>query len=586
MVHFLGVLGAWGIWAAWPPKGWVAVIVAVLPWVAEWIKIRKMPRFRAADVALLAFMLSAGVGVWAGYDRSGSRAIFPAYPMGWTKLWGLGLAVLLYTALATLPTEAALHSATALLAGWGAAAAALFSIAYIGIAPTALSRCVDLLIPNSNIIAGVVGPLLILEGGMLLAQAGKKGVKGRSGSLFWGLLTGTLMLIGLSLTGSRGTWLALGVAVGLTVLWQLTRRCRRAWQRFGLFILCLAAALGIAGWLAVRSGLWVALLHHPDIANRLWIFLRGLLLVRDYPFSGGVLGHCALLDSTYAQLIHVPTLPYSHALLLDVAVEQGLGGALVMFILWLGTLWRGMWALTRSEKRQPLLGAALLALVVIIIHGLGDDALYSSRWSVFLWMPMGIIVAAERQISPSPTWQRRLEQSGMLIFGVAIVVTLFMMRQVLIPAWYANLGAVAQTRIELPWYNYQHFDSPTLDQIRQQADFDVAKAYFNLALSFDPGQVTARTRLAHIALARGDYATALAHSRAAWEAGHHDRITSLLLSDALAAQGKVAQAAALAQGRTWAPQRLEGQAFYRYQRYHDQRRARYARHTARLLAMD
>ena len=66
--------------------------------------------------------------------------------------------------------------------------------------------------------------------------------------------------------------------------------------------------------------------------------------------------------------------------------------------------------------------------------------------------------------------------------------------------WYANLGAVAQTRAELSQYDYNRFDNPSLDQIRQREDLSAAEAYFSRALAIDPGQATARTRLAQIAL--------------------------------------------------------------------------------------
>jgi thioredoxin-like negative regulator of GroEL len=150
-------------------------------------------------------------------------------------------------------------------------------------------------------------------------------------------------------------------------------------------------------------------------------------------------------------------------------------------------------------------------------------------------------------------------------------------------AWYADLGAVTQTLVELPPYDYNHFDDPTLDQIRQREDLSAAETYFDRALALDPGQVTARTRLAHIALARGEYETALAHTQAAWDAGHRDRVTRLLLGDALAAQGQVEGAAAVVQGLEWAESRLNGQAWYRYWVSEDWQRAAYALRAVLLL---
>ena len=153
----------------------------------------------------------------------------------------------------------------------------------------------------------------------------------------------------------------------------------------------------------------------------------------------------------------------------------------------------------------------------------------------------------------------------------------------LVAAWYAGLGAVAQTKVELPLYDYNNFDDPTLDQIRGREDFSVAEAYFDRALAFDPGQVTARTRLAQIALGRGEYETALENMQAAWEAGHRDRVTRLLLGDALVAHGRLEEAVAVVRGLEGAEGRLSGQAWYRYWVGEDWQRAAYAWNTVLIL---
>jgi len=140
-------------------------------------------------------------------------------------------------------------------------------------------------------------------------------------------------------------------------------------------------------------------------------------------------------------------------------------------------------------------------------------------------------------------------------------------------AWYANLGAVHQTWAELSAYNVKHFDNPTLDQIRQRVDLSAAERFFAQSLALNPGQVTARTRLAEIALARGQYERALTHTQAAWDAGHRDRVTRLLLGDALVAAGDVEAGVKVVRGLKWAEGRLDGQAWYRYWVGKDYRRA-------------
>jgi tetratricopeptide (TPR) repeat protein len=87
---------------------------------------------------------------------------------------------------------------------------------------------------------------------------------------------------------------------------------------------------------------------------------------------------------------------------------------------------------------------------------------------------------------------------------------------------------------------------------------------------------TALQRLAQIALSTGEYPQALTWMQTAWEAGHRDEITRLLLGDALAAAGKPFAAAEMVRGLPWAAGRLNTQAWYRYVRQQDYARAAFA----------
>jgi len=157
-----------------------------------------------------------------------------------------------------------------------------------------------------------------------------------------------------------------------------------------------------------------------------------------------------------------------------------------------------------------------------------------------------------------------------VVLGLALLVPLW---QPLGAVWFANLGAVHQTRTELSQYDYQHFEDPSLDEIRQQADLTTAERFFTRALELDPCQVTARTRLAQIDLARGEYERALEHVQMAWAGGYRDRVTRLLLGEALVATGQVEAAVEVVHGTSWAVHRFEGQAWYRYWVHEDYGRA-------------
>jgi hypothetical protein len=306
-----------------------------------------------------------------------------------------------------------------------------------------------------------------------------------------------------------------------------------------------------------------------------------MLLVRDYAFTGCGLGQFPAVHSTYALMIYVPVLIYAHVTPVAVAAEQGLPGALTLVAVWGGGAWMGLRALAHSDPAPTGLAAGLLALTVMVTHSAFDNVIYGTRALLLLWVPVGLIVAAsrgatqrrkevEQQRPPYPRWW------GVAAASVATLALGILLSRPLAARWQANLGAAHQTLVELQAYDWQRFDDPTLDEVRRREDLSTAVAHFERALALDPGQVTARTRLAQIALARGAYEEALTHAQAAWDAGHRDRVTRLILGDALVAQGRVDEAVSIVRGLEWAEARLDGQAFYRYWVSEDWERAAYA----------
>jgi tetratricopeptide (TPR) repeat protein len=211
---------------------------------------------------------------------------------------------------------------------------------------------------------------------------------------------------------------------------------------------------------------------------------------------------------------------------------------------------------------------------VVLIHGLVDDALYGSRGVLLLFVPVGLVVATSRidrgsevlvRMRPWCKWA-----SGAAL--VLLIVSGIVWRRPLLGAWYANLGALAQARVELVAYDPNHFDDPTIDGVRRQEDLDEAIALLQRAVQIDPANPTARQRLAAIALSRGEYGAALVHVEAAWRAGRRDEVTRLLWGDALVAAGRVEEAAQVVRGLEWAEGRLMFQGWYHYWLGQDYRR--------------
>lgn len=587
------VLAAWVVWAWDTSPGW-PVALAAAPGVVWLVSGRASLRPAALTLGLALFLLTMGLGLWAGYDRDGSLAVF-SNPIGWQKVWGILLAVLLYFALAAADTPAALRRALALLTGLGAAVALVFAATHdwatapssVGLI-TRLGQALQVPLPalpggllNDNVVGGITAPLLPLAGGLAVRSSRPWRV--------WGLLTGLALALGVLLSTSRGAWLGVAGAVALAAAWILAGRLARPDRRAPAFA-ALAGAGGLALVLALAlvPALRAPLLGSADAQNRLHIYEQALLVVREFPYTGSGLGTFPLLHSTYALLIHVPILPHAHGLLVDVALEQGVFGLLGALLVWGAAAVVGLQGLVTAVDEEVLdravLAAGLLSLAVLVLHGLVDDALYGSRGLLLLWAPAGVIVAAAGPRARAP-----LGRVGWwLLLGLVLIAMLGVLfyGPSLVAAGYANLGAVYQARAELARYDYRHFDQPTLDELRAGLDLSQAEAAYEQALVWEDGQPVARTRLAQLALARGRYAEALTHAEAAWEAGHRDRVVRLIYGDALVANGQVEQGAAVVEGLVWASSRLQGQAFYRYWRGQDWQRAAYAWQAALILEPD
>lgn len=584
----------WVLWALEPNWGWT-VALALVPWLVQVLTAPQTAGFFEVPigffVALVVFLLTAWIGLWAGYDRDGSQAVF-ANPIGWQKLWGLLLAVVLFYNLATLTSVPTRRWALAFLSGLGAAVALAFAATHDWTAEpalwepiTRLGQAIQAPLPaltggfiNPNIAGGVIAPLLPLAVG--LAVEAQQDRRFRT----WGLLTAGATALGLLLTTSRGAAVALAGTLTLAGLWWAAGRIFDPERRLTAFA-GLTALVGSAAALLLVAVPWLrqGVLGSEAFLNRLRIFSQAALLVRDYPFTGSGLGIFPLVHSTYALLIHVPVLSHAHALPLNIAVEQGLVGAGVAIGILGGGYWLGLRALTERRAPQPILAAGLASLAVMTLHGLVDDALYSSRGVFLLWAPAGLVVAASGGRG-SRAAQRRPPRNvwyGVGLIAAGLVLLLARFGRPLLAAGNANMGAVTQSLIELPIYG-RHEGS--LDQIRRRENMAPAEAYYRRALALNPEQATARTRLAQLALARGAYDEALAHAEAAWAAGHRDRVTRMMLSDALIAHGRVYRAAALVQNLERAEMRLEGQAHARYWKHEDWRRAAHAWRAVLLLA--
>jgi len=586
--------------ATWHVGAWPLILLAI-PLLLRLVTRSLAFRPTVFDVLLWAFLASAATGVWAAYNPG------PA----WDKFWLIVGAVGLYYALARQPDSEHLYVALALLGLLGIGLSFYFFMAndwttaawveHTAKAPALVSVGKQIstslpALPKQNITPDVLGGILAALMPVVVALVVLSRVTRRWLSVVW--------LVGLAVVGmawlvstSRGAWFAvLGVA-GIWAVWHgsgwwVSRRkmqADRAWAARWLILVgslfigsvSLAAALFIA-----RSGRLPALDGWMD---RLLLWRDGWLLARDYAFTGVGLGMFPMQYSIYTLLIHVLYLPQAYNVVLDLLINQGLVG-LVSYALLVSVV--AVWGLRRLRQATGqaawIIETGLASLGVMVVNGLLSDAVYGSRGILLLFMPLGLVMAAgngSQKSDAQRTGSQRSEVSSrrwavgatvVVAAGVALAALLFVgvtWQRQLTAAWYANLGALEQSRVELSAYDPNHFDNPTLDQVRQRANLDRATALFEQAAQIDPANPTARQRLATIKLSRGQYASALYEMQATWDAGHHDAVTRKLLGDAYVANGRVKEAAQLVQGLAWADGRLAGQAWYRYEQSHDYQRA-------------
>ncbi len=599
-----GALAAGALWYLFPGIGLWPLAVGLTPWLISLARQRLGHKgYRLGtplDLPLLLLVATSTVALWATYERDVAKARMPfEVAVGWQKYGLILAAILLCLALARLPDARAAWVATAGLAGAGAIASLYFLLTQdftaaeakfgllsrIGVTLQTIRPALPLHPVGSNQAGAVIA--MMVPAGLQLGLGGWRGRGRPSGRL--ALATAAICLIisiaGLLLSASRGAWLALAVALLLWAAWAAGGRIPVLQERRIDRLLIPAVAL-----------LMALIIFHPALItfvqgfmgagiNRLELMRLSALLVRDYPFTGIGLGTYPLVFSTYVLLIHVGFISSPHNLYIELAAEQGVAGLLVFAVIVFLTF-RLAWIVSgrqasRSSGTLPLAGAVAM-LIVLLIHGLVDDPLYARRAALlFLLVPSGLITGMWRITAPAAlpaprTWRAWLIGTVLLAL---LVVAGILARRPLLAAWHANLGALSQTRAELTVYDSAHFDRLSLDAVRRQTDTGAAEAHLTRALDMESGNVTAAQRLAMLARARGDYRTSLALLERITALGASDRITRLLLADALVADGQIARAVQTATGLPFAKGRLAGLAG-EFAAVGDTQRATWAREAA------
>ncbi len=459
-----------------------ACLLALLPWLVRWGIPGKpaRPVVLGAPLALLA--LSALLSLWPSYNPTRSLPVL---------LTLLGSNSLFFAIVNTSVSPRLLAKVIVL----AAAALALYFIgqyahfnyptepeswqAYVNRAATAISQP----LPNLTFFTPHVnGVGAFVEGAFFINLALLWLARGRQ-RWVWSAALASIVLA-LLVSQSRGAWLAVALALGIgAVLLFPTSKLR--------------AVIGLAGVVlaVIAAG---AVLLFPEMAltvaqSRLNLYLDSLYLFSAYPFTGIGLGDTfAMVYSKYQLLINVPFLSYTHNLFLTVGLSLGVLG--VLALLWLVLAFFQF--VFQAEKVEPshhlLFRAAWLGVTAQLGHGLTDATQFSnSLWAMpmlFSLLALAVVVGRDgprdalNRIHPPRRWVIPAAMGLLLLaagwgFGPG--------------GWYANLGAVYQTRADL---------SPHLDDTARQTLRAQAVTYFDRALAINPDQPTANYRLGQMAL--------------------------------------------------------------------------------------
>jgi len=332
-----------------------------------------------------------------------------------------------------------------------------------------------------------------------------------------------LVLFAILLTGSRGAMVALALAMGLWGWSEISRRLTKIVNRkqsvvFGLGI-GLAFVFGLMVLLVIPGGPVSLANLLPGAASadsRAAIYTNTFYLLGDFPFIGGGLDSFAGLYSQYVLVIPQRIFTYAHNLYLDVALEQGWTGLGAFLSMVFGSFWllsRPSNQMKKLENKSLLRWAVAAGLVVMLVHGLLDDAFYGNRGTPLLFLLPGFAVALSRgnvqgvlKIVPI--------QWGVVTLLLFIVFVGIFLRPQGRAAWVSNKGAIQMARVELAdWPTNEWDDGRTVPELQS------AKQLFDQALEIDPTNRTAHHRLGMIAMLERDFETAVDHLEAARQAG-------------------------------------------------------------------
>jgi Tetratricopeptide repeat len=520
--------------AAWmliPRFGIGFSLIALLPWVLRFLAGHLPFQRTPFDWLIAIFLVTAWVGYWAAYDKSAA----------WIKVWLVVGAVLLYYSLSAQPKQnlvflsvlsfclAVALSLYFCLTYDFAGNSGRFDIWWMNHRPHVDWPAID-----PDYVSGLVLISTILAF-YWFWNTGKRSFGSTSvvTRLFLVLGMGMVALV-FVLTLSRAIEvIGLGV-VGLWVIWRVSNlfgsnaRVRVLFPILVLSYLIVLITFAILGQARAVTG---STQSNFGKNSRAELLVRSAYFLVDYPITGAGLASFPGLYSQYILVIPHSYFTNSYNLFLDVAIEQGVTAGSIISILYVGSVFLLSRAIANdpSNELRVMRWLGLFALFVTIMHGFFYDYHYNGNGTALLFYPLGMAMTGvvNRTSSAEPALQQPKTVSWhSVIFGalLAVVAVLALNPNRVIALWYANLGAVQMSQVELK--DFPTGQWATSDMVHR---LEAAASTLQAALQYDPQNQTANYRLGLISMLRHDFKTAQANLETAYqEAPNHRGIIKSL----------------------------------------------------------
>jgi len=357
---------------------------------------------------------------------------------------------------------------------------------------------------HPNTVSTIIEIVLPLALALILAR---KGLPLR----LLGMAMTLILLYGLFLTYSRGSWIGVAGALIIFIGAEAIRRLPRSLATVVVGGLGTIILLGVIGFLILGPGRLPGFEFWASTADsRLTLYRNSLYMAYDYPYTGIGLGSetFAWNYATFALLIQNRLLWYAHNLFISVWVAQGLIGLIALTGL-LISFYALVIHVIRRGKPDALFHGAWVGVTAGLLHGFTDARQYIEPIWLMPLMLTGFaltVALGHTALREAPAEEgvkggsplRWLVPAGV---GIALVIGLIALnRNLLMAGWYTNQGALAETRAVL---------MPELTEDQRETYFQQASDWYDQALNTDSTYSPASRRAGNLKVARGQYEQAV-----------------------------------------------------------------------------